>query len=63
MRTEADVRREIAHREASNERLQQEMVGFASGSLPWKAKMAEINTNVHVIAVLRWVVGEDLLWE
>lgn len=63
LRTEAEIRAEIADREATMQRLKEEMRYLQSTSDLWKAKMASVNTHTTVIAVLRWTLGEDLLWE
>lgn len=64
LRTEEEVRKEIAERESAIRRRGIEQAAIASVvDLRWKALQKENDTDVHVIAVLRWVLGEDLLWE
>jgi hypothetical protein len=63
LRTAEEVHTEIKDRQATIKRLQAEMTPLSSHSEMWKAKMVEISRHTTVIAVLRWVLGEDMLWE
>lgn len=63
MRSEADIRKEIAERESLNREHQVTMKGARTGTIQWNSAREAFETNRRIIAVLRWVLGEDLLWE
>jgi hypothetical protein len=62
-RTSDEVKAEIAEREQSIKNLQKDMVPLWAESPMWLAKKTSIDKHTSIIAVLRWVLGEDLLWE
>lgn len=62
-RTTQEVNAEIAERQASIQRLNEEMKHLSAEDAMWKAKKFSVDRHVSIIAVLRWVLGEDLLWE
>ena len=63
LRDPAEVKVEIANRQQAILNLAAEMRPLELTDPMWTAKMEVVNRHTSIIAVLRWVLGEDLLWE
>lgn len=63
LRTTDEVKREIEERRHSITRLGMEMKDLQVTDPVWVAKKQAIDRHTSIIAVLRWVLGEDMLWE
>lgn len=63
LRTEDEVKREIEERRKSITQLGVEMKDLQVTDPVWIAKKHAIDRHTSIIAVLRWVLGEDMLWE
>lgn len=63
MRTVEEVRAEIKGRQDAIKALELKLVGLNSESQMWKAIVVSRDLHFSIIAVLRWVLGEDMLWE
>lgn len=63
MRSEEEIRKELAERQRINKEYEAKMPTLPTGGLQKLSMKSAYETNAHVIAVLRWVLGEDLLWE
>lgn len=63
VRTPQEINTEIEERRQTITKLGQEMKDLEVNDPVWVAKKQAIDRHTSIIAVLRWALGEDMLWE